>query len=83
MPLVVVPDNLGYPSTLPDRFTAGLDDIRPYNDLPDTGEFISRCRDADALIWAWTRLTPAILDQCPNLKMVSFMGVGASDLIYL
>ncbi len=83
MPLVVVPDNLGYPSTLPDRFTAGLEDVRHYNDLPDAGEFISRCRDADALIWAWTRLTPAILDQCPNLKIVSFMGVGASDRIDL
>jgi phosphoglycerate dehydrogenase-like enzyme len=83
LPLVVVPDNLGYPSTLPDRFTAGLEDVRHYNDLPDAGEFISRCRDADALIWAWTRLTPAILDQCPNLKIVSFMGVGASDRIDL
>ena len=83
MTLVVVPDNLGYPSTLPDRFTAGLEDVRHYNDLPDAGEFISRCRDADALIWAWTRLTPAILDQCPNLKIVSFMGVGASDRIDL
>ena len=83
MPLVVFPDNLGYPATLPEGLTSGPDEVCHYNDLPDVDEFIRRSRDADALVWAWTRLTPALLDECGNLKVATFMGVGASDYIDL
>lgn len=83
MPLLVIPDNLGYPLTLPERLMAGLDQVRHYNDLPGKEEFIRRSRDADALIFAWTKLTPDILDACPKLKVVSYMGVGASNNIDL
>jgi D-3-phosphoglycerate dehydrogenase len=83
MPLVVFPDNLGYPSTLPDDLTSDLGEVRHHNDLPDAGEFIRRSSGADALVWAWTRLTPTLLEACPRLKVASFMGVGVSDYIDL
>ena len=83
MPLVVFPDNLGYPSTLPEDLTSELGELRHYNDLPDADEFIRRSSDADAMVWAWTRLTPALLESCTRLKVASFMGVGVSDYIDL
>lgn len=83
MPLLVIPDNLGYPKDLPPSLTAGLGEVRHYNDLPSAEEFIRRARDADALIWAWVKLTPDILDALPRLKVASYMGVGAGNYIDL
>ena len=83
MPLIVFPDNLGYPSALPQDLTSNLGEVRHYNDIPDAEEFVRRAGDADALIWAWTRLTPPLLDACAQLKVVSYMGVGVSDYIDL
>ncbi|GBD10542.1 Glycerate dehydrogenase [bacterium HR23] len=83
MPLLVIPDNLGYPKTLPPGLTTGLGEVRHYNDLPSPEEFVRRAREADALIWAWVKLTPEILDALPRLKVASYMGVGVSNYIDL
>ncbi|MFN3974195.1 MAG: 2-hydroxyacid dehydrogenase [Dehalococcoidia bacterium] len=83
MPLLVIPDNLGYPKDLPPHLTAGLGEVHHYNDLPSAEEFVRRARDADALIWAWVKLTPALLDAMPRLKVASYMGVGVGNYIDL
>ena len=83
MPLVVCPDNVGYPKELPEHLTAGLGEVRHYNDLPGPEEFVGRARDADALVWAWVKLTPAILDALPRVRVVSYMGVGVSNYVDL
>ncbi|MCS7206490.1 MAG: glycerate dehydrogenase [Dehalococcoidia bacterium] len=83
MPLVVIPDNIGYPKDLPAHLTEGLGEVRHYNDLPTPEEFIRRAREADALIWAWVKLTPALLDALPRLRVASYMGVGVGNYIDL
>lgn len=83
MPLIVIPDNLGYPKVLPEGLTHGLGEVQHFNDIPSVGGFIARCQHAEAIVWAWTKLTPGILDACPKLKVASFMGVGASNYIDL
>ncbi len=83
MTLLIVPDNLGYPKKLPERFLAGFDEVHHYNDLPDAEEFVKRSKNADGLIFAWVKLSPKILDACPKLKVASFMGVGASNYVDL
>lgn len=83
MTVLVAPDNLGYPKDLPERFMVGFDEVRHYNDLPDVQEFIRRAKEADGLIFAWVKLTPEIMDECPKLKVASFMGVGASNYVDL
>jgi|FaiFalFF_MnMetaG_3_1042247.scaffolds.fasta_scaffold01476_2 phosphoglycerate dehydrogenase-like enzyme len=81
MALVVLPDNVGYPKDLPPALLEGLGEVRHYNDLPTPEEFVRRAREADALVWAWVKITPSILDALPRLRVASYMGVGVESYI--
>ncbi|MFC2076867.1 2-hydroxyacid dehydrogenase [candidate division KSB1 bacterium] len=48
-----------------------------HDSLPDSeDELISRVREADALIIDLAQITAGVMDACPKLKLVSFIGVG-------
>lgn len=83
MKIIVFPDNLGYPATLPDEPFADVGELRYFNDLPSETEFVRRSKDANAIILAWIKMTPHILNACPNLEIISFMGIGVSNYVDL
>jgi phosphoglycerate dehydrogenase-like enzyme len=40
---------------------------------------IERCKAADAILLGWAKVTRGVMEACPNLKIVSFTGIGAAD----
>jgi D-3-phosphoglycerate dehydrogenase len=42
---------------------------------------IERCREADAILLGWAKVTRGVMEACPNLKLVSFLGIGADDYV--
>ena len=46
-------------------------------------ELIGRCKDADAILLGWAKVSRSVMEACPNLKLVSFTGIGAADYVDL
>lgn len=44
---------------------------------------IERCKDADAILLGWAKVTRGVMEACPNLKLVSFTGIGVADYVDL
>ncbi|HVZ01527.1 MAG TPA: C-terminal binding protein [Dongiaceae bacterium] len=42
---------------------------------------IERCREADAILLGWAKVTRRVMEACPNLRLVSFLGIGADDYV--
>jgi phosphoglycerate dehydrogenase-like enzyme len=53
-----------------------------YQDLPpNKGELLSRLRDAEAVILDYSVLDAPVLEQCPKLRFVCFLGIGYTNHI--
>lgn len=50
---------------------------------PSERELIGLCRNADVLFVEHTVITPAVLDACPALRAIVFMGTGAGTYVDL
>jgi D-3-phosphoglycerate dehydrogenase len=44
---------------------------------------IERCRQADAILLGWAKVSRAVMEACPHLKVVSFTGIGVADYVDL
>ncbi|HVM83550.1 MAG TPA: C-terminal binding protein [Candidatus Binatia bacterium] len=42
---------------------------------------IERCRDADAILLNWAKVTRPVIEACPKLKIVSFLGIGVDGFV--
>src|SRR5215467_13420560 len=42
---------------------------------------IERCRDADAILLNWGKVTRPVIEACPKLKIVSFLGIGVDGFV--
>lgn len=83
--LVVIPDD--FPPIIVDD--EALKRLRQhaqvilYSDRAQSNEeFISRIRNANGVIniRAYSKFTPAVFDACPNLKIISVLGIGTDNV---
>jgi phosphoglycerate dehydrogenase-like enzyme len=42
---------------------------------------IERCQKADAILLNWARVSKAAIEACPNLKIISFLGIGVDGFV--
>ena len=42
---------------------------------------IERCREADAILLGWARVSKEVIAACPKLQIISFMGIGVDGYI--
>lgn len=42
---------------------------------------IARCGEADAVLLNWARMTRPVIAACPNLKVISFLGIGVDGFV--
>ena len=42
---------------------------------------IERCRDADAILLNWAKVSRAVIAACPKLKIISFLGIGVDGFV--
>ncbi|MFQ5872641.1 MAG: 2-hydroxyacid dehydrogenase [Dehalococcoidia bacterium] len=61
---------------------AGVD-LKSYYDIPDDETFIQRCNGAPIIALGFFYLTREVIDRCPALEMISYLGVGAGSRIDL
>jgi D-3-phosphoglycerate dehydrogenase len=47
----------------------------------DPEALIAACRNADAILLGWAKVTRAVIAACSNLKLVSFLGVGVDGFV--
>ncbi len=79
MPLIASPD--ASPETvgllqswkLPDGVTLAVETGAVDNDAL----LIERCGKADAILLNWAKVSKASIEACSNLKVISFLGIGA------
>lgn len=58
-------------------------EFRIYEGKPTSHEeYVNRVKDADGLLLGWS-IPNEVLQECPNLKVISFTGIGASNFIDL
>jgi phosphoglycerate dehydrogenase-like enzyme len=83
--LVVIPDD--FPSIIADdealkRLRQHAEVVLYNNRAQSEEEFISRIRDAHGVIniRAYSKFTPAVFDACPNLKIISVLGIGTDNV---
>jgi lactate dehydrogenase-like 2-hydroxyacid dehydrogenase len=58
-------------------------DIRIYEGRPATNkEFVNRVKGADGILLGWS-IPNEVIAECPNLKIISFTGIGASNFVDL
>ncbi|MCS0787587.1 NAD(P)-binding domain-containing protein [Cytobacillus firmus] len=58
-------------------------DFRIYEGKPETREeYVNRVKDADGILLGWS-IPNEVIAECPNLKIISFTGIGASNFIDL
>ncbi|MBN9530250.1 MAG: glycerate dehydrogenase [Alphaproteobacteria bacterium] len=50
---------------------------------PSEAELAGLCRDAEVVLIEHTKLPPAVLDFCPNIRGIVFMGTGAGTYVDL
>ncbi|MBC7252467.1 MAG: hypothetical protein H5T72_00665 [Actinobacteria bacterium] len=51
------------------------------NRLEESHLLLERIRDAHAVFLDWSRLDAGVLDSCPRLEIVSYIGVGAASFV--
>lgn len=80
---------ISYPDASPDvaallqawKLPAGVNLALEMGPVETETLLIERCKDADAMILGWAKVTRGVMEACPNLKLVSFTGIGANDYI--
>ncbi|HVO00597.1 MAG TPA: C-terminal binding protein [Candidatus Cybelea sp.] len=83
MPFIASPD--ASPETvgllkgwkLPDGVTLAVETGTVDNDAL----LIERCAKADAILLNWAKMTRPVIEACPNLKVVSFLGIGVDGFV--
>lgn len=70
------------------RSPVDLDPLRAYADvavfsgLPTTeDELVHRIQDADAIVVDYSRITASIMDRCPKLQLIAYLGVGVWTVV--
>ncbi len=70
------------------RAASDLDPLRPYaevvvfSDLPGTeDELVERIRDADAIVVDYSRITASVMERCPKLRLIAYLGVGVWTVV--
>ncbi|EKN67611.1 glycerate dehydrogenase [Neobacillus bataviensis LMG 21833] len=81
--LIVFPDADHH---LPDDLITPLrqyGDFQTFIGRPETkDEYINRVRNADGILLGWS-IPNEVIAECPNLKIISFTGIGASNFVDL
>ena len=83
MPLIVSPDaspetvGLLQSWTLPEGVRLAVES----GAAEDEALLIERCREADAILLNWAKVTGPVIAACPNLKVISFLGIGVDGFI--
>ncbi|MFK9093473.1 NAD(P)-dependent oxidoreductase [Bacillus salipaludis] len=81
--LIVFPDADHH---LPDDIITPLKqygDFQTFIGRPETNdEYIKRVRNADGILLGWS-IPNEVIAECPNLKIISFTGIGASNFVNL
>ena len=83
MPLIVSPD--ASPETvgllqswkLPDGTKLAIET----GTVDNEALLIVRCQEADAILLNWARVTRPVMAACPNLKVISFLGIGVDGFV--
>ena len=83
VPLIASPD--ASPETvgllkswkLPDGVTLAVET----GAVDDDALLIARCSQADAILLNWAKVSKAVIDACPNLKVISFLGIGVDGFV--
>jgi D-3-phosphoglycerate dehydrogenase len=47
----------------------------------DAAALITHCREADAILLGWAKVSREVMAACPNLKLVSFLGIGVDGYV--
>jgi len=42
---------------------------------------MARCQEADAVLLNWAKVTRPVMAACPNLKLISFLGIGVDGFV--
>jgi D-3-phosphoglycerate dehydrogenase len=82
---------ISYPDASPDMaallkgwtLPAGISLAMEEGSVDSEKVLIDRCKDADAMILGWAKVTRAVMEACPKLKLVSFTGIGVADYVDL
>jgi D-3-phosphoglycerate dehydrogenase / 2-oxoglutarate reductase len=62
---------------------AGLDLAVHLAPVPDRATFLARVGDAPGVLLGWYPMDADVLAALPNLRVISFLGIGASDYVDL
>ncbi len=82
---------ISYPDASPDaaalfngwKLPAGVKLALEQGSVDSEKVLIERCKDADAILLGWAKVSRAVMEACPNLKIVSFTGIGVADYVDL
>jgi D-3-phosphoglycerate dehydrogenase len=82
---------ISYPDASPDmagmlqtwKLPAGVRLALEMGSVDNEKTLIARSKDADAILLGWAKVSRGVMEACPNLKIVSFTGIGAADYIDL
>jgi phosphoglycerate dehydrogenase-like enzyme len=82
---------ISYPDASPDmagllqswKLPAGVKLDLQTGSVADEKELIGRCKEAEAILLGWAKVSRGVMEACPNLKIVSFTGIGAADYVDL
>jgi D-3-phosphoglycerate dehydrogenase / 2-oxoglutarate reductase len=59
------------------------DTVRVHLANPDADELVAMCRDAEVMFVEHTLVPPTVLEACPSIRAIVFMGTGAGTYIDL
>jgi D-3-phosphoglycerate dehydrogenase len=82
---------ISYPDASPDmaallqawKLPAGVKLALEMGSVDSEKVLIERCKEADAILLGWAKVSRSVMEACPNLKIVSFTGIGAADYVDL
>jgi D-3-phosphoglycerate dehydrogenase len=82
---------ISYPDASPDMaallkawtLPAGVTLALKEGSVDNEAGLIERCKEADAILLGWAKVTRGVMEACPNLKIVSFTGIGVADYVDL
>ena len=60
---------------------AGIVEAKYHYDTPDAETLAQRCHGAAIVVWGWGSITNEIIDSCPTIEMICYIGVGAAGQI--
>ncbi|MEE9199095.1 MAG: NAD(P)-dependent oxidoreductase, partial [Dehalococcoidia bacterium] len=60
---------------------AGIVEAQYHYDTPDADTLAQRCQGAHIVVWGWGNITNEIIDNCPTIEMICYIGVGAAGQI--